>query len=185
MKVCIDPGHGMSNRSFGVYDPGAGHIENGTKFEEASIALRYGLSLKDAFRGRGIAVFMTRDDAEDNAPVGGRAKNAKLAGCDCLISLHLNDAEADAANGLEVLYGNAVSESLAKSLQTALVKVTGLRDRKVKRRPELAVLKFKGPAVLIELGFIANDRDREAILNPAIRDQVCNKIAEVTPQQLG
>ncbi len=29
MKVAIDPGHGMSNRQHGRYDPGAVHVENG------------------------------------------------------------------------------------------------------------------------------------------------------------
>ena len=179
MKVCIDPGHGMSNRKMGVYDPGAGHQENGTKFEEAAIALRYGLSLKDVLRARRTEVFMTRDDAQDHAPLGSRAGNAKAAGCNRYVSLHLNDAEDDKAHGLEVLYGKAEHKALAEKLQAALVEVTGLRDRGAKSRPELAVLKFKGPAVLVELGFIANDGDREALLNPAMRDSVCRTIADI------
>jgi len=40
------------------------------------------------------------------------------------------------------------------------------------------VLKFKGPAVLIELGFIANDDDRNTFLDPVIRDKVCAAIAD-------
>jgi hypothetical protein len=30
MKVCVDPGHGMSNSTPGVFDSGATHTENGT-----------------------------------------------------------------------------------------------------------------------------------------------------------
>ncbi len=45
-KVCVDPGHGMSNRSKNVFDPGAVHVENGFTFREADIALKYGLILK-------------------------------------------------------------------------------------------------------------------------------------------
>lgn len=179
MKICVDPGHGMSNKKAGVYDPGAGHKEGETKFEEATIALRYGLSLKDVLRAQGTEVFMTRDDAQDHAPLDARAGNAKIAGCDRYVSLHLNDFEDDAANGLEVLYGKAEYKALALKLQAALIKVTKLRDRGAKHRPELAVLKFKGPAVLIELGFIANDKDREALLSPAMRDAICRSIAEV------
>ena len=37
MKVCIDPGHGMSNRQTGIFDPGATHFENGFTFQEAAI----------------------------------------------------------------------------------------------------------------------------------------------------
>jgi len=177
--ICVDPGHGMSNRRSGRYDPGAVHDEDGVRFEEATIALKYGLSLRDELRLRGLTVFMTRDDATDHAPVGQRAANAKKMGCEMLISLHLNDFDDDSANGGEVLYGDPPDKALAERLQAALLSVTSLRDRKVKHRPDLAVLKFAGPAALIELGFIANDRDRQILLNPATRVEVCRAIADV------
>jgi N-acetylmuramoyl-L-alanine amidase len=107
-----------------------------------------------------------------------RAANAKKAGCDLLISLHLNDFDDDAANGVEVLFRDDEDKALAARLQKALLQATGLKDRKIKQRTDLAVLKFDGRAVLIELGFIANDRDRETLLNPAIRDAVCKAIVE-------
>jgi N-acetylmuramoyl-L-alanine amidase len=178
MKICIDPGHGMSNRSAGIYDPGAVHTENGYQFQEAAIALRYCLALKDVLRAQGIDVFMTRDDDTDHTPVGQRPSMAKKAGCDALISIHLNDFDDDAANGLEVLYGNTASKPLAERLQTELLQITGMKDRKIKSRPELAVLKFQGIAVIIELGFIANDNDRNKLINAQVRDTVVRKIAD-------
>lgn len=185
MKICIDPGHGMSNRQPGVFDPGAMHIENGFPFKEAAIVLRYGLALKDVLRARQIEVFMTRDDDSDHAPVGRRAGMAKAAGCGALVSLHLNDFDDDSANGLELLYGSPASAALAAALQTELLAVTGLRDRGTKLRTDLAVLKFDGPAVLIELGFIANDRDRATILAADTRDAVTRAIAKVLLERLG
>lgn len=175
-KIAVDPGHGMSNRRPGLFDPGAMHDENGTKFQEADIALRYGLTLRDKLKAAGKNVFMTRDDNQDPAPVGERAGNAQAAACDGFISLHLNDADDDNAHGLEVLYNDDGDRALAQQLQTALLQASGLRDRKIKQRPDLAVLKFKGPAVLIELGFIANDNDRETLLNPKKRDAICDAI---------
>lgn len=127
---------------------------------------------------------MTRDDAEDYAPVGKRATAAKDAGCDVFISIHLNDYEDDAANGQEVLYRDAEDKALADKLQSALLAITGFKDRKNKKREDLAVLKFKGPAVLIELGFIANDQNREVILTPQKRAQICETIADVTIQHM-
>lgn len=177
MRVAIDPGHGMSNRKKGVYDPGATHEEGGVRYEEADITLKYGLSLKDVFRQRLHQVFMTRDDNTDNAPVGERAGNAEEAGCEVFISLHVNDVEDDKAQGLEVLY--LESKELAQKLQDALVKVTGFKDRGIKYRDNLAVLKFNGPVVLIELGFIANDHDREFLLKPQKRQMICETIADI------
>lgn len=177
MKVCIDPGHGMSNRQLGVFDPGATHVENGFLFQEAEIALRYALSLKDVFRSKGVEVFLTRDDSTDHTPVGERANMAKKAGCDLLISLHLNDFDDDSANGVEVLFRDAEDKPLAQKLQDGLIKVSKMRDRKIKQRPDLAVLKFQGIAVLVELGFIANDGDRAKLLNAQIRDAITRMLA--------
>jgi N-acetylmuramoyl-L-alanine amidase len=179
MKIFIDPGHGMSNRQTGIYDPGATHTENNFQFQEASIALRYGLALKDVFRAMQTEVFMTRDDSTDHTPVGSRAAMAKAAGCDIFISLHLNDFDDDSANGLEILYRGADDKALAQKLQDALIKVTKMRDRKIKQRADLAVLKFEGVAVLIELGFIANDKDRQKLVNAQIRDSITRTIARV------
>lgn len=185
MKVCIDPGHGMSNRQMGVFDPGATHVENGFLFREADIVLRYGLTLKDEFRARGTSVFMTRDDETDHAPVGKRAAMAQSAGCSVFISLHLNDVDDDTANGLEVLYRDAEDLALAQKLQDALVAATQMRSRGVKQRTDLAVLKFQGTAVLIELGFIANDSDRETLLSAQVRASVTEAIADVVLGHIG
>jgi N-acetylmuramoyl-L-alanine amidase len=185
MKVCIDPGHGMSNRSSGVYDPGATHVEGPARHEEASIALKYGLTLKDAFRAKGVPVFMTRDDATDPTPVGARAGRAEAAGCEAFISLHLNDFDDDAANGTETLYRDDGDKALAAKIQAQLIAITGLRDRGLKLRTDLAVLKFDGTAILIELGFIANDTDRGMLLDTAIRDSLCTSIASATIAHMG
>ena len=185
MKFCIDPGHGMSNRQMGVFDSGAVHVENGFLFREADIALRYGLALKDTFRAKGVEVFMTRDDDTDHAPVGRRATMAKNAGCDALISLHLNDFDDDRANGLEVLFRNQSGKALAQKLQQALLKVTGMADRRIKQRTDLAVLKFSALAVLIELGFIAHDADRAKLLDAQVRESVVQAIATVSIEHVG
>lgn len=178
MKICIDPGHGMSNRRSGVFDPGCTHVENGFQFREADIVLKYGLTLKDALRARGFDVFMTRDDDTDHAPVGSRAGNAERASCEKYVSIHVNDADSDSANGFEVLYGNQRSKALADKMQASLLPILNMRDRGTKLREDLAVLHFSGPAILIELGFIANDGNRDTMLNPQIRERVCSKIAD-------
>ncbi len=182
MKVCIDPGHGMSNRQMGIFDPGATHTENGFLFREADLTLRYGLTLKDVFRSQQIEVFMTRDDSTDHAPVGSRSVMAKNAGCDLFISLHLNDFDDDSANGVEVLFRDNNDKALAQKIQDALVKTTEMRDRKIKQRNDLAVLKFDGTAVLIELGFIANDDDRTKLLDAQVRDAITRAIVATTIQ---
>jgi N-acetylmuramoyl-L-alanine amidase len=185
MKIAIDPGHGMSNRRRGVFDPGAVHDENGFKFVEADIVLKYCLTLKDVFRAQGHGVFMTRDDSVDHAPVGERAGNSKMAGAQVLVSIHLNDFDDDTANGLEVLYRGHDDKSIAQKLQDALLAVTNFKDRRIKKREDLSILKFDGVAVLIELGFIANDSNRAVIINPQKRQEICETIANVVLSHFG
>lgn len=168
----------MSNRSPGVFDPGAVHKEGDTLFREADIVLKYGLTLKDELRARGIEVFMTRDDNTDVAPVGMRARAAKQAGCDVFISFHMNSVEDDDAHGTETLYRDAADKRLARRIQDVLMGTLNLRDRGIKERTDLAVLRFDGPSALAELGFIGNDKDRERILQPQVRDAVCKGLIE-------
>jgi N-acetylmuramoyl-L-alanine amidase len=177
MKIAIDPGHGMNNTGNGKFDPGA--VAAG--FREADIALDYGLQLQKAFQANKIPVFMTRADNKEPAPVVQRAGRAEKAGCTHYIALHLNSPDGDpTTHGLQVCFRDATKDKpLAEKLQTALVKVTKFRDLGTDRRPNLAVLKFsKGPAALIELGFITNTADRTDLLSHAVRDAVCKAIVD-------
>ena len=180
MKICVDPGHGMSNSNSGVFDPGATKKVGGNTFAEADIVLRYGHTLRQLLEDAGTEVFMTRTSSADAAPVAGRATRAANAGCTRFVSLHLNSNNSAQANGIEVLFRDAVKDKpLADALQKALVKETGFKDRGTQKRTDLAVLKFKpGAAVLIELGFISNDADRSFLIAGANRDRICAAIVK-------
>ena len=86
IKLCIDPGHGYSNRVPGRYDPGA----TSAGVTEADIVLQWALTLKWVCGKRGVQVFLTRDDDRDPTPVGSRDNKAEAAGCTHFISLHCN-----------------------------------------------------------------------------------------------
>ncbi len=175
MKIAVDPGHGMGNRKAGRYDCGA----LGEGCEEAAIALEYGLTLKYLLTQQSADVFLTRTSRDDPAPVSTRAARAAAAGCDHLVSLHLNSASG-VASGVEVLYRDeAKDKPLAVKLERKLVEVTGFRSRGVIPRKNLAVLRFAaGPAVLIELGFINNPEERDVLLHREHRIAVCQAVVE-------
>ena len=80
---------------------------------------------------------------------------------DLLISIHCNSFNST-SNGHEVLYYPTSSrgEKLAQSIQTSLVQTVGLRDRGIKPRSNLCVLKrTKSIAVLVETAFISNPNE--------------------------
>ena len=175
MKVCVDPGHGMANASANVFDSGA----TSGQFREADITLSYGLKLNEVLRARNFVVFMTRTNNTDPTPVDKRAPRAKAAGCEMFVSFHLNADDNPQAHGLEVLYGDDGSKDFAQAMQTALIAATNFRDRNIQHRPNLAVLKFDGPAVLMELGFITNAAERSKLLEPQTQTTICNAVADV------
>jgi len=76
-----------------------------------------------------------------------------------------------------VLYRD--DKALAQQLLSALLPITKIKDRGVKMRNDLAVLKFDGLAAQIEFGFIANDFDRNQLLDTQVRESVVRTIAQV------
>jgi N-acetylmuramoyl-L-alanine amidase len=176
--VCLDPGHGMSNRRAGVYDPGA--CAFGKK--EAEIAMDWVNELRVILQARGHKVVRTRINGSDPAPVGERAGIAEEYGCDIMLSIHCNAANG-AANGTETFYRGEFNKELASKINAALCAALGTKSRGVKtesasQHSRLAVMSFQ-PCFLIELGFIDNAGDLEKMIDPARRLAACEAIAEL------
>jgi len=173
-KLCIDPGHGMDSAKRGVYDTGA---VSGS-FIEADIALTWGLELAKACVDHGHEVWMTRDARADVAPLFSRVERAGNAGCTHLLSLHVNDADDMSANGVETLYRRSESLGFAKLVQGVAQPVLGLKDRGVKLRPNLAVLRSGTmQSALLEVGFIGNKFDRLVFTDLSQVRRVCQALA--------
>ena len=167
LRVCIDPGHGMSNRSPGKYDPGA--CAHG--LSEADIVLQWALTCKWVLNNAGIFVYLTRDDDRDNTPVGSRDDMAERQNCTHFISLHCN---AGGGTGCETYYRDDADKALATIVQNALLSATGLKSRGLKTEDQsqhsrLAVLDFNGPACLAETGFIDKAHDAKKLVDRDVR----------------
>lgn len=172
LKIGIDPGHGMSNRRWAVYDPGAVAAD----VQEAQVALAVAMELRDQCLRRGWATFMTRTSNAEDAPLRDRVARARAAQCDALVSLHCNAAVAEQAHGTETLY--LASEWVASEVQRRVVAALGTRDRGAKQRDDLAILRYERPVVLVELGFVTNAADRDRITDPAAQLAAARAIAD-------
>lgn len=169
IKICLDAGHGMSNRSSGVYDSGA----TAAGVAEADVALSWVLAGRWLAPQYGIEVFLTRDDDRDPDPVGSRDDRAEAAGCDYFLSIHCNAANGR-ASGTETYYRDAADKTFAAWVQAAAVAAVGSKDRGLKsegesQHPRLAVMDFDGPAALLETGFLDHPGDRAKVLSRDVR----------------
>jgi N-acetylmuramoyl-L-alanine amidase len=180
MTIIIDPGHGMSNRRSGTFDPGA--VSDG--FREADIALEWANELRGILMDAGHRVVRTRVDNSDPAPIGKRAGIARKFGGNIMLSIHCNAANGT-ANGTETFYRGESNKTIAKRINQCVVDALGTRDRGVKTESEsqhsrLAIMDFQ-PCFLLELGFIDNPADRERMIDPVRRKAACEALAKVLP----
>lgn len=176
--IILDPGHGMSNRRRGEYDPGA--CAGGAT--EAAIAMEWSNELRTILIARKCRVVRTRVDAKDPAPVIRRDDIAVSYGGDLMLSLHCNSGGGK-ASGTEVFYRGEDDREMARRLSAVVSKALGIRDRGAKTEREsqhtaLAVMEFD-KCWLLEIGFIDHPGDRAKMLDPGVRKAACAAIADV------
>lgn len=160
IKIYIDQGHNPRN-------PNAGAEGNGLR--EQDLVFPIGIDLAamlnadprfEAKLSRPTAT--TTIGTSNSSSLRLRVQDANSWGADYFISLHTNAAESAAASGSEGFAFSSPSAafSLGTDILESMTAVTGLRNRGMKVRTNLYVLrKTVMPAVLIELGFITNTRD--------------------------
>lgn len=153
-KIHINAGHGGK-------DPGA--VGNGLK--EKHITLKMALKLGEQLRSCGFWVSYTRI-GDEYVPLLEIARRANDEKADLFISIHCNAAANAAASGLETLVYNIAGENekAARLVQEGLIAITGMKDRGLKARPDLAVLNSTDmTAMLVELGFVSNQQDAKML----------------------
>lgn len=166
-KVALDAGHGGS-------DPGA--VYNGRQEKDDTLDLT--LAVGDILKKNGVDVFYTRTNDEYETPFK-KATDANNSGADLFVSIHRNSSEKpNQYSGVETLVYNdsGFKSEVARNINNQLENV-GFKNLGVDTRKNLVVLKrTKMPAVLVEAGFINNEKDNY-IFDQEF-DKVANAIAD-------
>ncbi|MGL4737351.1 MAG: N-acetylmuramoyl-L-alanine amidase [Cellulosilyticaceae bacterium] len=167
--VVVDPGHGGS-------DGGAG--ANGVR--EKEINLEQAMLIYDLLeRDPSIKVYTTRK-SDVYPSLTARTDLANDIEADIFVSVHNNSA-GSTVKGTEVLYypssSDSRSQSMAQIIQRKIVNYCGNVDRKIKSRPDLAVLRnSRMPAILLEGGFLTNKEDAAKMKDPAYNQQYAQAV---------
>ncbi|MBE9116241.1 N-acetylmuramoyl-L-alanine amidase [Lusitaniella coriacea LEGE 07157] len=164
--VTIDPGHGGR-------DPGA--IGRGG-LREIDVVLPISKDVARILEQQGVKVQMTRSD-DRFISLGGRTRMANGARSDLFVSIHANASSTSGGNGLETFY-YATGKGLAQSIQTSIVRRTGMKNRGVKQARFYVLKNTAMPAALVEVGFVTGSSDAAKLSNPAFRRQMAEAIAE-------
>lgn len=168
LKFCLDAGHGGK-------DPGA--INEELSLKEAHAALNIVKKLKSIMESKGWDTKLTRES--DTYP--GLTERCIISNNykpTAFISIHLNSSDNKTARGVETLIYTGAgpkTRELAENVQKNLITATGFKDRGVKERNDLTVLKKTyASAILVEVGFISNN-DEAKLLH---KDVMQNNIVE-------
>lgn len=176
VDICIDAGHGGT-------DPGATY----GKVYEKDITLSISKKLNALLKARGFTTVLTRN-SDATVLLADRVNISNKAGAKLFVSIHVNSNSGTAGTGIETLIystgGNA--EKCAKKVQAQLISATGAKNRGLKLRPELYVLKkTTAPALLVETGFINNSNDRAKLITADYQNKIAEAIARGICEHFG
>lgn len=157
--VCLDPGHGGND---------SGCVSG--KRHESDDVLMMAKLVKQYLEQENVQVILTRTE-DKYVELRERAQCANQANADYFVSIHrnLNPLGCGVETWTRADYSKE-SNALAKAVQNRMVKVGVQQDRGVKHGTQesasssyYVLRRTKMPGVLIELGFIDNQRDNQLL----------------------
>lgn len=172
--VVVDPGHGGR-------DPGAVG-KSGVKEKEITLQVAKKLAL--LLEQGGAAVLLTREDdselaASKREDLDRRADIANENGADIFVSIHVNSFRSGPReHGAQTFSqpGSQESRLLSSCIQDELIRILGNTDRKPKEVDYYINKATRMPSVVVEIGFITNEREEKLMQDPAYQQKVAYAI---------
>lgn len=172
--ILIDAGHGS-------LDGGAVGTKTGVK--ESDLNLEYAKTLKQYFLSMDFRVELLRstEDGLDEDKYEDMLKRKEIiekSNCDIFISIHMNKFTLSSSVGAQAFFkmDDPESEKLASCIRDLLVK--NIEDaRELTLSGDYLVLNSaKCPAVLVECGFLSNEKDEIRLQTEEFRQKLCYQI---------
>ena len=179
--ILLDAGHG------GI-DPGATNEDK--SILEKDINLQITLKLRELLESSGCLVLLTREEDTSlyeeeagkttrqkyNENLKNRRKMIEESGVDAFVSIHLNKFEQIKYYGAQTFYpeGQNDSKLLSQFIQDELKRVVDkTNQRKIKPSKDIYLLKEnKIPSVLIECGFLSNEKESKLLNDEKYQEKV-------------
>jgi N-acetylmuramoyl-L-alanine amidase len=164
--IVLDPGHGGND---------SGAISNKKTYEK-KYTLKTAQAIAKRLRKAGARVILTRS-SDRYVSLKARPKLAQKVKADAFISLHFDSSDkANNASGVTTYYYHKSRDlKLAKSINGAL-KTLPIKRRGVEFGNFQVIRTNKRPAVLLELGYINDNKDYRQIKSQAYRTKVAEAV---------
>jgi N-acetylmuramoyl-L-alanine amidase len=173
IKVVLDAGHGG-------YDPGC----QAAGYKEKDITLDVTKRVKLLLEKAGIKVYMTRND-DSTLSLKERTDFTNSINPALFASIHVNSSVSSAPEGIDTHWYTNQSIPLARAIQNTLINNVPAVDRGIKKNMFYVIHHTPVPAVLVEIGFLSNPKERRDILSYSRKQKTAKGIAEGVLKFLG
>ncbi len=166
--VVIDAGHGGK-------DPGATSVLG---FYEKGINLSVARKVARLLEQRGLRVKMTRSN-DSFLELQERAAIANRLRADLFVSIHSDSFPKSTRRGFTVYIACSAS-SFSRRAASAIARSmsgTGLNSFGVQTAGYHVLTGTRGPAVLVELGYLSNPREAALLRNPSFQNRLAQAVA--------
>lgn len=167
-----------------VIDAGHGGHDFGAKtadFNEKNLTSEIAKKIKALYSDADVTLLFTRTE-DEFLGLKDRADFANRNKADLVISLHVNKNNNPDASGFEIFVTEKPdlidkTKILAEKL-TAKLSKTPLRNRGLKTAPFMILKSSDCPSMVVELGFISNEKDRAFITSEKGQTEIAKTILE-------
>lgn len=170
-----------------VIDAGHGGHDFGAKYNaaiEKEIVAQIASKIKALNTNKAIVLHFTRNEDEFVA-LNSRAALINSIQPDLFISLHVNANATAQKSGLEFFINEQNSATVERSKEIAtqlnarLTQQTALKGKTIiKNAPFMILKKATVPGVLIELGYLSNENDKQNLTNETEQTKIANTILD-------
>jgi N-acetylmuramoyl-L-alanine amidase len=169
INLVLEAGHGGND---------AGGIAANGKTEK-ELALAYALEIKKQAEAKGINVFMTRE-GDTKLDFSQRNEFAGKHQANVYVMVHFNYSKDVTQNGMQCFISktNLTYENtmLSKYMSSEIYYFNKMRFLGVDSRKLKSLDDMKVPTILLELGYLSNEKDLNVILDEKNKVELCEKI---------
>ena len=165
--IIIDPGHGGN-------DTGA---LRGSVLEK-DLTLQIASKVRNILKERGLQyIIMTRTD-DRTLTLDDRVQTSNNSHADIFVSIHINASVKSEIHGIETHYYTERGYEVAKVIHKELMSNVNAMDRGLFKSRFYVINHTEAPSVLLELGFISNDSERNALTSEQRQNDSAKAIAD-------
>jgi len=167
--VVIDPGHGGK-------DPGARSVLG---FYEKTVNLSVALEVARLLEQKGLRVRMTRTD-DYFVELEDRAAIANDLNADLFVSIHADSFPKSSRRGYTIYVARVASSSSRRAAYAISRSMggTGLNSFGVQTAGYHVLTGTRGPAVLVELGYLSNRTEAALLRTTSFQDRLAQAVAD-------